>query len=60
MKVTLMPTLIGAQETIPKGLVKVLDDLEIRGDHSDCSTIKIGRNTQKFPGDLRSWMSLRF
>ena len=31
MKVTVIPVVIGAPETIPKGLVKRLEVLEIRG-----------------------------
>ena len=31
MKVTVIPVVIGALGTIPKGLVKGLKDLEIRG-----------------------------
>ena len=55
MKVTVIPVIIGALGTIPKGLVKGLKDLEIRTsrDHSDNSIIKISQNTEKSPGDLR-------
>ena len=31
MKVTMIPIVIGALGTIPKGLIKGLEDLEIRG-----------------------------
>ena len=31
MKVTVIPIIVGALGTIPKGLVKGLEDLEIRG-----------------------------
>ena len=51
-----IPVVIGALGTIPKGLVKGLDDLEIRTstDHPDESIIKISQNTEKNPGDLLS------
>ena len=54
--VMVIPIVLGALGTIPKRLVKGLEDLEIReqsGDHSDYNIIKIGQNTQKSPGDLR-------
>ena len=31
MKVTVIPVVVGALETIPKGLVKGLEDSEVRG-----------------------------
>ena len=31
MKMTVIPVVIGALDTIPKGLIKELEDLEIRG-----------------------------
>ena len=49
---------IGALRTIPKSLVKELEDLEIgtsSGDHPDYTIIKIGQNTEKSPGDLQSF-----
>ena len=52
----MIPIVIGALGTIPKGLMKGLKDLEIRwtsGYHPDYSIIKIGKNTEKSPGDLR-------
>ena len=50
-KVTVIPFIIGALGTIPKGLVKGLEDLEIRKQEE--SIIKISQNTEKRPGDLR-------
>ena len=57
MKVTVIPTVIGALETI-------LKDIETgghrnkrpSGDHFDHSIIKISQNTEKSPGDLRRLM----
>ena len=53
-KVTLIRIVAGVLETILKGLVKGLEDVKIRGDHSDYIIIKIGLNTEKSPGDLRA------
>ena len=36
----------------PKGFVKGLEDLEIRGQIETIQIIKIGQNTEKSPGDL--------
>ena len=47
---TVIPVVIGALETIPKGLVKWLEELEVRED-ADYSIIKICENTEKSPGD---------
>ena len=45
MKVTVIPIVIGGLGTIPKDLVKGLENLEIRStDHPDNSIIKIGHN----------------
>ena len=52
MKITVILTIIGALRTIPKGLVKGLEDLEIKGQVETIKT-KIGQNTKKMPGDLR-------
>ena len=46
-----MPIVIGALETISKGLVK---GQRTSGDHPDYIIIKIEQNTEKSPGDLRS------
>ena len=56
MNVTVIPFVIGALGTIPRGLVKRLENLGIRGletTHLDCSIITIGQNTEKSPSDLR-------
>ena len=51
MKVIVIPIVIGALGTVTKGLIKGLEDLEIRmsGDHSNCSIVEIGQ----IPGELR-------
>ena len=41
MKVTVMPVVIGAFGTIPKGLVKGLEDLEIRRSQEATQTIAL-------------------
>ena len=51
-----IPVVIGALGTTPKGLVKGLEDLEIRGQvetNPNYSIIKIGQNTEKSPEDLK-------
>ena len=55
MKVTIIPIVIGVLGTIPKELIKGLEDLEIKGrrDHPDYSISRISQNTEKSPGDLR-------
>ena len=56
MKVTAVPIVIGALGTIPKGLIKELEDLEIKGQVETIQTLSITRisqNTEKSPGDLR-------
>ena len=56
MQVTVMPIVVRALGTIPEELVKVLEDLETRGqikDHQDYRITKIGQNTEKSPGDWR-------
>ena len=48
--------MVGALRTMPKGLVKGQEDWEKKRtscDHPDKSKIRIGRNTEKSPGDLR-------
>ena len=49
MKVTIIPTVIGAFGTVTKGLLKGLEDLEVGGrwgDHPNNSIIENGQNTQ--------------
>ena len=56
MKVMVIPIVISALRTIPKGLVKRTERLgnkRTSGDHPDYSIIKISQNTEKSPGDLR-------
>ena len=56
MKVKVIPIVVGALGTVPKGLEKSLENLEIRGrieDHPEHCTAAICQNTQKSPGDLR-------
>ena len=57
MKVTMKPIVIGALGTIPKGMVKGLDDFGMRTsvNHPDNIIIKIVKNTEKGP---ESWGSL--
>ena len=55
MKMTVILIVIGVLKTIPKGLMKELEDLEIRGDHSENNIIRIGQNTEKSFGDLRKF-----
>ena len=47
MKVIIIPIVIGALYTVTKGLLKGLDDLEIRG------LVETIQTTEKSPGDLR-------
>ena len=56
MKLTMIPIVIVATETIPKRIGKgngKLGNKRTSGDHPDYSFIKIGQNTEKRPGDLR-------
>ena len=56
MKMTVIPTVIGALGTVTKGLIKGLEDLEINGtsgDHPNYTVIKISQNTEKSPGYSR-------
>ena len=52
MKVTFIPIIIGALGTVTKGLIKALEDLEIKGRSETIQTIA-SLNTEKSPGDLR-------
>ena len=47
----MVPIVIGALETIPKGLIKGLGIL--RNQRINYSIIEIGQNTEKGSGDLR-------
>ena len=56
MKVTIVPIAIGAFDTITKGLLKRLEDLEVGGRVETIQNyyiIENGQNTEKSPGDLR-------
>ena len=56
MVVTVIPIVTGALGTVPKGLGRGLGELKIRGtsrDHPNYSSVTIGQNTEKSPGDLR-------
>ena len=54
---TVIPIVISALGTLLKGLIRRLEELEIRRrDHSDYSIIKIGQNIEKSPGDLRRFI----
>ena len=55
MKVTVIPIVIGALETIPKCLVKGLDDIEIRG---RVETIQITVLLRILRRDLETWGDL--
>ena len=56
MKVTLISFITGAHRTIPKDLVKKLEDLEIGRETETTRTTritKIGQNTERSRGNLR-------
>ena len=56
MKVTIIPIVIGALGAVTKGLLKGLEDLEIRGREETIQTtalLRTAENTEKSPGDLR-------
>ena len=51
---TIIPIVIGAFDTVTKGLLKGLEDLEVGGRVETIQTIKNGQNTEKSPGALLS------
>ena len=53
IKVMVIPVVTGSQGTIPEGLVKRLENKRTTGGHLDYSIVKISRNTEKSPGDLK-------
>ena len=56
MKVTIIPIVIGAFGTVIRGLLKGLEDMEIRGRVETIQTttlLKMVRILRKSPGDLR-------
>ena len=55
MKVTFILILIGALGTVTEGLIKGLENLELRGrvgDHPKDCIIEIDQNTEKSPEDF--------
>ena len=48
VKVTVIPFIIGVLETIPKGLLKRQEDLEISWDHPDYHIINIDKIREEF------------
>ena len=56
MKMTFIPIVIGILGTVSKGLLKGLEDLEIRGwveTNQTTALLRLAQNTEKNPGDLR-------
>ena len=53
MKVTVIPIILGALGTVPKGLERRLEELQIGGDYPDYIFVKVGQNTEKSPGDQK-------
>ena len=51
MKMMVKPKLINTDMTVPKVLVKVMIDLEIK-EQAETSIVTITQNTEKSPGDL--------
>ena len=54
MKVTMIPIVIGVIETIPKGLVKGLEDLEIRGQMETVKSTASLRSARILGGVLKT------
>ena len=62
MKVTVIPILIGALSRIPKGLVKGIEEFEIRGGAETIQTTTLprsGRIPRKVPETGGDFLSLR-
>ena len=53
MKVTVIPVVIGVLGKVIKGLVKGLEEQEIRTRVATIETVKIDQNTEKSPCDLQ-------
>ena len=53
MRMTLIPIVVGAFETVFKDLEKGLEELEIGGRIQTINTTVFVENTEKSPGDLR-------
>ena len=58
MKISVIPMVVGALETIPIGLVRGVEELKISRasrDHPNYKNFEVSQNTGKGPGDL--WRS---
>ena len=53
MKVKFIPIVKGTLGIATKGLIKLLEDMEITGRVDHLNIIEIGQNIEKSPGDLR-------
>ena len=54
MRVTMIPIVVSALGSVYEGLEKSVGELETRGKiETDHSIVKIDKNTEKSPGDLR-------
>ena len=50
---------MGVLDTVTKGLLQRLEDLEIRGRvHPNYSSVAISQNTEKSPGDIKRLASV--
>ena len=58
IKVTFIPIVIGAFGTVIKGLIKVLEDLEIRGRVETIQTIALLRSARILRRVLETWEDL--
>ena len=58
MKVTIIPIVIGAHDTVIKGLMKGLDDLEIRGQVETIQTTALLRSARTLRRVLETWGDL--
>ena len=58
MRVTVIPIVVGALGTVPKGLERRCEELKNgkNRDYSDYSIVEFGLNTEKSPGKLRSFI----
>ena len=59
-KVSVIPVVVGALGTISQMIEKETErvgNLKTNRSHLDCSIIKIGLNTEKSPGEFRTWLS---
>ena len=55
MKVMMIPIVVGALRTIPKGLVKGLENLEIRGQVDTIQTTALSKSTRILKRVLETW-----